>query len=204
MHRFYIPLISLLLLISTIHACKKEGLDSELDASRIVWISPDAPYTLTLPTGWQPFSPGVLDNGAEFSANHGDRMMMVFATPVPSSPASPDEPGEPDVPRYAKEGVAQLGRDVQDFEQIDIKESSLGTSPAVIVTAHGSVNERKSRYMIAYTGAPGWRFQVVAWAHHANAAELSSDFDVILSSWKLTPQRVLATDADAGHLHNGD
>lgn len=191
-------------ILPTLHACKQEPGESELLASRIVWSSPDAPYTLTLPVGWRPFSPDVLDNGAEFSANLDDRMMMVFATPVPPSLSAPTVPGDPDVPRYAKQGVAQLGRDVKDFEQLAIKETVLGTSPAVIVTAHGSVSERKSRYMIAYTGAPGWRFQIVAWAHHANAAELSADFDAILSSWKLVPQRVLATDADAGHLHKGD
>lgn len=185
-------------------ACQRDSSTTSSPPLPVTWSSERAPYRLTLPLSWQPFSPEVLDNGADFAASHQDRILMVLATAVPSPPGKRDEPGAPQIARYAAQSIAQLEEDVRDLEVLEKKETSLGPHKAVVITAHGEVNARTSRYMIAYTGAPGWRFQIVAWSHTSQAAELSDEFDQVLSTWQITSNEPVPTMRDAGHLSKSD
>lgn len=204
LHRCAIILLALLITSTLIMSGCERAKDTP-PVAPVAWSSTHAPYTLVLPVGWQPFPPDIFENGADFAANLNDHIVMVLATPVPKPPgSSEDGAASPHISRYAKESIAQLRKDVQDFEVLDQRAATLGTHHAEIITANGSVQGRQSRYMIAYTGVPGWRFQIVAWAHHSHAAELSDDFDQILTSWTMDAPSSSATHPDAGHLIKSD
>ena len=195
--------VSLLLLVNALAlfaACDRGGAPQ---AALITWESPRAPYALTLPAGWQAFNPETLKNGADFAANQGDRIAMVLATQVPKAPHETTAP-DPQVERYAEVSVAQLERDVPGFKRLAQEATTLDERAAVALTADGELGLRPSRYMIAYGGCPGWRVQLVTWAHRDHAEELAEDFEALRSSWRFKCEPSPALKPDAGQSPQSD
>lgn len=180
---------------------------AEAPAEPLRFTSSVAGYSLQLPAGWHAVNPKIFDNGADFAANHEDRLLMIIATRRPP-PALPGRP-KPGVEVFAREGIAQLQRDVDQLTLVSQRPITLGPRQleASLVVADGQVNQRPSRYMIAYTQSEQWRFQIVAWSHATHAAQLAEELDATLATWQFAPAPAAITpptDADAGHPHRSD
>lgn len=176
-------LLLLLALLALAPSCKKSP---KPESPSVTWTSSKAPYRVTLPPGWQPFNPEIFDNGADYAANLDDRVFMVLATPIPPGPGQ-QEPPAPDLDHFVKTATRQLEADVSDLRIQSTQRARLDEiHPSVILRADGVVNQRPSRYMIAYTALPGWYIQLVAWSHPTHANLLAEEFDFLLEHFHTT------------------
>ena len=158
-------------------------------------------YSIELPGSWRPMEEREkLDNGADLLVKQDDRLLMVIPVEVPEEIASSMPPLE----TFQRVSLAQLERDVEDFEKLSEKKISLDGQPAITMTAHGTINALPSHYILTYTQHAGWRYQIVAWSHASRAKELSTELDALLTSWKFSGAMTPPPREETGQEQSGD
>ncbi|MEC9443146.1 MAG: hypothetical protein VYE40_18805 [Myxococcota bacterium] len=138
-------------------------------------------YSITLPGSWRPLEgKDRLDNGADLLVKNDDRLLMVIPVQVPEEIAD----AMPSLETFKRVSLAQLERDVESFEHVSEENIELDGTPAITISAHGTINALPSHYILTYTQHAGWRYQIVAWSHASRAQELAQELDGLLTTWE--------------------
>lgn len=144
--------------------------------------SPQAPFTLELPSEFERLKPEQVNADATLVARTRDEqvMVMVIASPIPAlAGVTP-----PDTREFRQQSLQLMRHNLAGVELIKRGERQIGSQPALTAKVLARVGGEPHLYELAYMQHQGWRYQLIAFSHSASHQLLKQRVDQIVGAWR--------------------
>ena len=176
--------LALAILVLLFAATPCDGCDSqEKEPDPWLFTSEDADFSVVLPGHWQSEPRGSVNPHADIAASRDDTyFFMVIPQELPTFP-------RPDVFEFKRTALQTLDGSVEDFVIARQGPIELDGQSGVTVFANGTLNDRNIRYITSYVIRGDVGFQIIAFTEMDNESTLISEMDIILSTWRFSPDQ---------------
>ena len=158
------------------------GCDSAPDAAQ-GWThhSQQAPYQLTLPSGWRMVEPGPINPFADLVARHDDEGLWLMVIPQNYAVA---RPGLAALADFKEARLAAAQESIGGWRLVRQGTGRLDGKLAFWVMGQGRHQRLEVTYGLTFALHQGRAYQIVAWAPLQRHEALGPELDRVLGSWR--------------------